>query len=120
MLHDEIDGRSAFPASETFVDPFGRRDIEGGGLFIMKRTEAKEVGSPSFEGNELTDNLCNLSGVEYSLDGGLVDHASKCTQKTKNGNGETRKGNDETGKRRRGKGRGDMERGMTEGLGRLG
>ena len=81
VFHNEVDGRAPFAASEAFVNALGGRNVEGGSLFVVERTESKEVGTPSLEGNKLTDNLCNFSDVEYSLDGSLIYHVNKFKQK---------------------------------------
>jgi hypothetical protein len=119
MLHDEIDRRSPFAAAETFVDPLGRRNIERRGLLVVERTKSEHVGPPSFQGNKLTYNLCDFSGVEYSLYGSLVDHESKCSEnggignvkigKCGNWKMKERQGNNE---REIGRGRGGGEREM--------
>lgn len=57
MLHQKADGIAAFAAAKALVYLFGRRNSERRCFFVVKRTEAKIIGTSFFETNKCTDNF---------------------------------------------------------------
>jgi hypothetical protein len=90
VLHDEIYGIACFPATEAFIDPFGRGDREGRCFLIVERTKADHVHPSSFEGDKITDYLLNTGGGYYVFygftgDQGNIDVLSEGMKNLPNG-----------------------------------
>ena len=74
MLHDKADAITAFAAAETLIDLFTWRNSEGRSFLIMKRAEAKVIGSPFFEFYKITHHIEDINATKDLLYGGLGDH----------------------------------------------
>ena len=79
MLHDETYGSTGFSAAETFEDTLRRRDIEGRGLFVVKRTAGYEIRAPPLERNEVTHHILDLGRVQYFIDSFPRNHLPDIT-----------------------------------------
>jgi hypothetical protein len=77
VFHDEVNGIAPFSAAKTFKKAFSRRYRKRGRFFVVKRAQTKLVDPPSFKGDKLRDDICNLGSVYNPVDGCLVDHAHK-------------------------------------------
>ena len=72
MLHYEADAIAAFTATKTFIDLLAWRHGKGRSFFIVKRAEAKVVGTSFFQLNEITHHINNIDAAEYLLYGILT------------------------------------------------
>lgn len=74
MFHHKADGIPATAATKAFVYFFGRRNCEGGGLFIVKRAKSQVISSPSFQFYKGAYHVNNIQAAQYLLYGSLGDH----------------------------------------------
>jgi hypothetical protein len=77
MLHEEFDGVATGTTTEAFVDLLAGRDGKRRAFFVMKRAEAKIVGTPLFQFNEIADDLYNVNAGKDLLYGLLRYHGAK-------------------------------------------
>ena len=67
MLHQKTDGVAAFTTTKTFIYFFCGRNSEGRGSFVMKRAEAKIIGTPLFQFYKTTNHINNINAAQYLL-----------------------------------------------------
>ena len=75
VFHHEVDGRTGLPASEAFVYPFCRGDVERRRLLVMERTARSIVGAASLQGDEVAYHIHNLCRIKYPVYSCLGNHA---------------------------------------------
>jgi hypothetical protein len=74
VLHNEVNGRSAFAAGKTFANVFGRRNVERRRAIVVKGTQSYEVDAPLAKRNEIGYYVHYLCGILYAGYGYLVYH----------------------------------------------
>ena len=76
MIHDEMHGRSSGPASKTFTDILGWRNIKRGRFIRMKRTQSNITCSPLTQRDKLGNHLQNIGSLQNLIYRRLIDHLS--------------------------------------------
>jgi len=76
MIHDKLHHIATLAASEAFENAFARRHVKGGCLFVVKRTQAKVVGTAPFELYKIADHINDLCRIKYAVYGFSVNHES--------------------------------------------
>jgi hypothetical protein len=71
MLHQKADGIAASAATKAFIYLFGRRNGERRAFFVVKRAEAKVIGTPLFKLYKGAHYLRNINAALYLLYGVL-------------------------------------------------
>jgi hypothetical protein len=74
MLHDEADTVAAFAAAETLIDLFTGGNRKRRGFLIMKRAEAKVIGSSFLEFHKIAYHIKYIDAAKDLLYGGLRNH----------------------------------------------
>ena len=71
MIHQEPNTIPAFAASKAFIYFLNRRNSEGGGLLIMKRTKTQVISPSLFKFDKRAHNIDNIDPGKYLLYGSL-------------------------------------------------
>ena len=69
VVHHEAHCVAALFTSEAVIELLGGADIEGGGLFVVKRAVAFVIASGPFEWEIGTDQVHDVSGIEDLFNG---------------------------------------------------
>ena len=80
MIHDKPNGVPAFSTAEAVIELLVGADVEGRGFFVMKRTVRLVAGARTFERNITTNEIYDIGGSQYLLNGFFRDeaHGSAC------------------------------------------
>ncbi len=84
MLHDEVDGRTAFAAAETFADIAGLVDRERGSALVVERAQSLVVGAGAAQLHKVAYDIYYIGGVEDTLHGFLINSCHCKCKFTKN------------------------------------
>ncbi len=67
-FHQKTGGVAPLSASETVEEPTVGGNLEGGCVFLVKRTQALEPGSCPFQADIRSDEFDQVGSVEYVPD----------------------------------------------------